>query len=67
MDTGLCGPQLGLFRGDVAESRVEPLAIVVAFDVGEQIPLGVVARGIVLSMDEFRLPKKLSMGALMLL
>lgn len=31
---------LGLFRGGVAEDGVKPLAIVVAFDVGEQVSLG---------------------------
>lgn len=55
MDTGLLGPQFGLFRGDVAESGMERLSIIVAFDVGEQVPLGGLARGIVLLMDEFGL------------
>ena len=55
MDTGLSGPKLGLFRGDITMSRVGPLPIVVAFDAGEQVPFGgltcwvllVVPRGVV--------------------
>lgn len=37
MDTGLCGPKLCLLWSDAAESRMDWLAIVVGFDVGEQV------------------------------
>ena len=54
MDTGLCGPKLGLLWGDVTESRVDPLAIVVAFDVGEQVPFGSFACRVAFLVDQLR-------------
>ena len=45
--------RLCLFGGDVADGGVDPLTIVVALDIGEQVASSV-----------FRVPKKLSIGAL---
>ena len=55
MDTGLCGLLLGLLWGDAAESRVEPLAIAVAFDGGEQVPFSGLASRVALLVDKLRL------------
>jgi hypothetical protein len=43
VDTGLSGLALRLFGGDVPEGGMEPLTIVVSFDVGEQVALGSIA------------------------
>lgn len=40
-------------EGDVADSGVHPLTIVVAFDIGEQLASRGVAMGISALMDEF--------------
>src|SRR5512132_3151630 len=40
VDTGLRGLKLCLFGGDVPEGGVEPLTVVVSFDIGEQVSLG---------------------------
>ena len=40
MDTGLSGVAFCLFGGDIPESGMEPLTIVVSFDVSEQIVPG---------------------------
>jgi hypothetical protein len=40
LDTGLRGLKLCLFGGDVPEGGVEPLTVVVSFDIGEQVTLG---------------------------
>jgi hypothetical protein len=39
-DTGLSGLALCLFGGDIPEGGMEPLTIVVSFDVGEQVVPG---------------------------
>lgn len=53
--TGLCGLKLGLLGGAVAECGVEPLTVVVGFDVGEQVAARLVASGIAGVVDEFGL------------
>jgi hypothetical protein len=40
-------------RGEIPEGGVDPLSIVVSFDVGEQVPLGGLAGVIGGVMDEF--------------
>src|SRR5258708_24885314 len=53
MDTGLCGFRLCLLWGDVADGRVDPLTIVVAFDIGEQVAPGGIPIGVFALVDEF--------------
>jgi hypothetical protein len=55
VDTGLRGLNLGLLRGEVPEGGVEPLTVVVGFDVGEQIAAGGLATDVVGVVDEFGL------------
>jgi hypothetical protein len=53
MDTGLCGFRLCLLGGDIADGGVDPLTIVVAFDIAEQVtPRGIPLGGLML-VDEF--------------
>lgn len=50
---GSCLP-LGLFGREIPERRVDALAIVVAFDVAEQIPLGLFVRHPAALMNQFQ-------------
>ena len=53
MDTGLGGHCLCLIGGDVADGRVDPLTIVIAFDVGKQVAPSGIPIEIFAVMDEF--------------
>jgi hypothetical protein len=44
MDTSLGCHLLRLFGSDVSDGRMDPLAIVIAFDIGEQIPPRLIVR-----------------------
>ena len=52
--------------GDVADGGVDAPPIVIAFDIGEQVAPRSIAIGVFAVVDElgFRVPKKLSIGAL---
>jgi len=66
VDTGLCCFQVCLLWGDVSDGGVDPLPIVVAFNVSEQVAPRGIAIGIFALVDKFgfQVPKKLSIGAL---
>jgi hypothetical protein len=57
---------LCLLWGDVADGGVDAPPIVIAFDIGEQVAPRGIAIGVFAVVDEpvFRVPKKLSTGAL---
>ena len=52
MDTELRGFCLGSFGGDVADGGVTPLAIIVAFDIGEQVAPRGIAIGVLALVNE---------------
>ena len=58
MDTGLCCFQVCLIWGDVSDGGVDPLPIVVAFNVSEQVAPRGIAIGIFALVDKlgFRVP-----------
>src|SRR6202035_5123630 len=56
VDTGLSGLALCLFGGDIPEGRMEPLTIVVSFDVGEQVVPGGIAGFVASLVHEFSFP-----------
>ena len=43
MGTGLGHLSLGLFRGPVSENGVDPPPVIVAFDIREQLAVGILA------------------------
>jgi len=49
----LCGFRLCLFGGDIADGGMDPLTIVVAFDIGEQVASRGIPIGIFALVDEF--------------
>jgi hypothetical protein len=55
-----------LFWRFIADGRVDPSSVVIAFDIGEQVASGLIAFLPVTLVDEFDLSvwKKLSIGAL---
>src|SRR5580765_1642815 len=53
MDTGLCGFRLCLLGGDVADGGMDPLTIVVAFDIAEQVTPRGSPIGVFTLVDEF--------------
>src|ERR1700676_4593268 len=52
VDTGLCEYCLCVFGGDVADGGVDPLTIVVALDVGEQVTARGITIGVFALVDE---------------
>jgi hypothetical protein len=66
VDTGVRGYRLCPLCGDVADGGVDPLTIVVALDVGEQVAPSGIQIGVFALVDEFgfSVPKKLSICAL---
>jgi len=57
VDTGLACHPLGLFGGEIPEGGVDTSAIVVAFDVAEQVAPRLVAGGPAMLVDEFDLQR----------
>jgi hypothetical protein len=57
VDIGLYGYRLCLFRGDVADGGVDPLTIVVALDIGEQVGPGDIPIGVFAPVHEFGLQR----------
>jgi len=53
VDIGLSGFALGLFGGDIPESGMKPLTIVVSFDAGEQVVPGGIAGFVASQVHEF--------------
>jgi len=53
VDTGLCCFQVCLIWGDVSDGGVDPLPIVVAFNVSEQVAPRGIAIGIFALVDKF--------------
>jgi len=53
MDTGLCGLELCLFGGDLPEDGVQPLTVIISFDIGEQVASGGLAANVMRLVDEF--------------
>ena len=53
VDTGLSGLALCLFGGDIPEGGMEPLAIVVSFDVDEQVVPGGIPGWVASLVHEF--------------
>jgi len=53
VDTGLCCFQVCLIWGDVSDGGVDPLPIVVAFNVGEQVEPSGIAIGVFALVDKF--------------
>jgi hypothetical protein len=64
VDSGLCGLKLGSLGSEVSKGGVEPLTVVVSFNIGEQLTFGRLARGIGGMVDELRVGSPLSIGAL---
>src|SRR6516164_9852914 len=62
----LCGFCLCLLWSDVADGGVDPRTIIIAFDISEQFAPRGIAIGVfaVWTSSVFRVPKKLSIGAL---
>src|SRR5262249_24008976 len=52
VDTGLCGFCLCLLWGDVADGRVDPRTIVIAFDISEQVAPRAIAIGVLAVVDQ---------------
>src|ERR1700730_3003868 len=52
-DTGLSGLALCLFGGDIPEGGMEPLTIVVSYDVGEQVVPGGIPGWVASLVHEF--------------
>ena len=53
VDTGLRGFRLGLLWGEIADGGMDPLTIVVAFDIGEQVATGGIPIGVFALVNEF--------------
>jgi hypothetical protein len=66
VDTGLSGLAFRLFGGDIPESGMEPLTIVVSFDVGEQVVPGGIPVWVASLVHEFsfQCAEATSIGAL---